>query len=1492
MKMTKMKRSMKKIVQCGLVVCALCAMVLLSGCKNAKLEAGERRLVKASLGGGEVRSGRGRRAVASGHASAQPAYYESKFRVKLKTDTITQKCLAVNSEGKLVREECTQGYDASQIWYFDYDGYIFSLSGGKKSCLYQSKVINTEYLPKVLNYEELVASPVACNQSYYKVNQELFKVKLERHEEGELYFMTTKRYDDRGRIIIKDVARAKVEDKAYLGSRHGGKLVFDRDTRYAFSVELEAVEDEEVSPVYKDFKGYYVNFVEGEEKQLPFFTNKKSGKHAYIGKEVMIHDLYKYKVAYYKHALNVHDERRTKSKGRRKGGKPRTFLRESVIALGTKLEDLAAPNVGEHEALIVCVYTAEGKLVGNRCTVSAKHKRGKRKFHKAALKKPEGYYYEGLDASEIAIANEEYKIKDDLYRLYSDGGEQVYINPNKFWHALNVVIPEGVKWELETSYLPKRAFAEHEQRNNVKLLLPLYVDNIGMIGGYITGAQTLYEMKIGSAEEEGALGVVKVVYTDKGTWDGRNYTPPDAETAEFRYEFKGKVVAKRNVPIVKGKLQALPVLAVFVDLEAKKLLAQIGESSWDWGSGPKVHLDKKAGGVVSLSSLSEASVKGLSGGMKFVGSESKHGIQFFMPEVERNAAYGLKDVGLGKSRQRRWAFLAKLFGFGARGAAVRYSAGKAYARLGYLARGALRLSKIARLRRVLSLNRFKILGAGIGGGTAIGFIAAGAGGAFTPSHGKAEEKKQLHPSLPKDSKAVLLRRNAAGSYRSDGKQQVKSKAAWDELCAIGAGNDTSCVNTEVGVSGSYEGKSLNYKVVYTRKRDNTKAERVEEHVSLACFHTNEKLSGQVYNYVCVTDGKPTKVYTTVKPGDKRIKRKIKGNAMYMWVDPKNSLKDVKLHVQSMKKIERKGGVGTDEYLLIAKLPSIILAANEPEMMIIDEKGRYTFVTHDKKTKTLSFSPDSARLRYRTLISVNEQERLQYKEGEEEDDEEVWFDCPPAVPGGGIYRCEASKKGQYMAPGARILRNAATSDGITNEATQLYAQTYDFGPGTAYWAGSGNSDYMETKETPRNYVDVLFTDRAAITSVFYKTTTKKGRTIMIQEPVGVVKVLFDLALVSLIEKTKGLPKPKVLGKTNKFFAFPDEQKFIRTHAANFLDYIRFKVKNLRLVPPEGYDEYLDYIRVGFAQTIDSRIMSLDLYNATTKKMHVVDTEELDRTKAQRSFRQSDNIMRVYPYFDGIYEFFEGIFYPGNLPSFARGAKNSVSLLAGFHDLDNQSIQSDTQMIAGVGIHAISFYEGRRINGWKMNMADAPFVYKTKWMTPIDSNINGSRPYRYKIVVKFSTSLAATASDNGEYNILDMGEKAAKKMDTEEPNLTMDGTYTKLAEIKWNVVQEVGYSTTADIGHTDRAKITDYYYEVKGSLPSNNNYKNWMDNYVKLTQGDTTAYGFRTMHEKNGERVLYYKQSYDDADAQGTFPFSAFVKTDDYIKTHWKEVPVSK
>ncbi len=1437
------------------VVCALCAMVLLSGCKNAKLEAGEKRLVSASLGGGEVRSGRGRRAVASGHASAQPAYYESKFRVKLKTDTITQKCLAVNSEGKLVREECTQGYDASQIWYFDYDGYIFSLSGGKKSCLYQSKVIddtfaNTGYYkPKFLHYEELVASPVACNQSYYKVNEELFKVKLERTtEDGELYFTTTRHYDEDGTILAQNkLMRSKEANKAYLGSRHGGKLVFDRDTRYAFSVELEAVEDEEVSPVYKDFKGYYVNFVEGEEKQLPFFTNKKSGKHAYIGKEVMIHDLYKYKVAYYKHALNVHDERRTKSKGRRKGGKPRTFLRESVIALGTKLEDLAAPNVGEHEALIVCVYTAEGKLVGNRCTVSAKHKRGKRKFHKAALKKPEGYYYEGLDASEIAIANEEYKIKDDLYRLYSDGGEQVYINPNKFWHALNVVIPEGVKWELETSYLPKRAFAEHEQRNNVKLLLPLYVDNIGMIGGYITGAQTLYEMKIGSAEEEGALGVVKVVYTDKGTWDGRNYTPPDAETAEFRYEFKGKVVAKRNVPIVKGKLQALPVLAVFVDLEAKKLLAQIGESSWDWGSGPKVHLDKKAGGVVSLSSLSEASVKGLSGGMKFVGSESKHGIQFFMPEVERNAAYGLKDVGLGKSRQRRWAFLAKLFGFGARGAAVRYSAGKAYARLGYLARGALRLSKIARLRRVLSLNRFKILGAGIGGGTAIGFIAAGAGGAFTPSHGKAEEKKQLHPSLPKDSKAVLLRRNAAGSYRSDGKQQVKSKAAWDELCAIGAGNDTSCVNTEVGVSGSYEGKSLNYKVVYTRKRDNTKAERVEEHVSLACFHTNEKLSGQVYNYVCVTDGKPTKVYTTVKPGDKRIKRKIKGNAMYMWVDPKNSLKDVKLHVQSMKKIERKGGVGTDEYLLIAKLPSIILAANEPTMQIVGINHNTTLVKKNLDG-TIVFNPLKDEKKYKGQVGSTIGGSLFFIA----DEGSVTFKCPPAVPGGSIYRCMASKKGQYRASTDRILINPATSDGITDTTTQLYPLSYNFTSGTAYWAGSGNNDYMETKKTPENYIDIWFEDKAKISNVQFKYETERGEEIIITLPVGVIQVIFDIPTMSVIKDDSDRSKSQyqqavATSKDGKYFMTDFTEDIL------FKNYIQFSAKNIRLLPPDGNYDYLDYIRVGFIKTLESERYGLKFYNSETKKMYNVDFDYLALMEENRKLKQyGDQSPRVYPFVNANYHLLGGYFYPITLKKL-----NTPAILFGYRTQEKFKNISLTLDGKSTDVYYALSGGGRSISN-NIAIVDKPFNGTFDWITRKDKSINGAKPYRYMRTNIFNTYLTVTVSKNGAY-------------DFERKNLSSNNVYTKLARVRWKLVHEIGYFKIKDLEHDSNSKgVFSYHVADVFNL------------FDELSA--TASHNFQSV-EKNGQRVLYFNK---DVFRSGI----TRSKSDDYIKTHWKEVPVSE
>ncbi len=1471
------------------VVCVISVLVLLSACKDAKLEAGERQLVKASLGGGEVRSGRSRRAVASGNASAQNAYYQSKFRVKLKGSSGVGQYLTLNSEGTLELAAGTEGYDASQIWYFDYDGYIFSLSGGKKSCLYQSKVIDDSYATGYLHYEVLVAKPVMCNQSYYKVNEELFKVKLERAEEDELYFTTTRHYDERGEALDQnDLMRSKEANKAYLGSQHGGKLVFDKERRHAFSVELEVMEDEEVSPAYKNFTGYYVNFVESEEKQLPFFTNKKSGKHAYIGKEVLIHDLYRYKVAYYKESVSAPSEVFSKNKivpkpryrfdfrgaprvvpqidrPKKKqeeplvlGAKSRVLLSEKVIALGTKLEDLAAPKVGAHEALIICMYNAEGQLVDGQCTGSSKKLVGN--YEHAISAKPRGYYYEGLDASKIAIANEEYKIKDDLYRLYSDGGAQVYINPNKFWHALNVVIPKGVKWEMETSYLPKRALAESEQRNNVKLLLPLYVDNIGMIGGYITGAQTLYEMKIGSAEEEGALGVVKVVYTDKGTWDGRNYTPPEAETAEFRYEFKGKVVAERSVPIVKGKLQALPVLAVFVDLEAKKLLAQIGESSWDWGSGPRISLDERAGGVVSLSSLSEASVKGLSGGMKFTGGESKHGIQFFMPELERNVGYSLQDVGLGKSRQRRWAFLAKLFGFGARGASMRYFGGRAYARLGYVARGAMRLSKMARLRRVLSLNRFKILGAGIGGGTAIGFIAAGAGGAFTPSHGKAEDKKQLHPSLSKDAKAVLLRRNAAGSYRSDGKQQVKSKAAWDELCAIGAGNDTSCVNAEVGVSGSYEGKSLNYKVVYTRKRDNTKEKRVEGNVSLACFHTNEKLSGQVYNYLCVTEETPTRVYTTVKPGDKRTKQKIRGNAIYLFIDKKNSLKDVKLHAQSMKKIEHKGGIGTDEHLLIAKLPSILAAANEPEMTIIDTgtSGNNTAIIRRVGANMIFFNPPSAQETYQEMLSI-ENGNLVYAE---KNDEKVSFICPRAVPGGGIYRCEASKAGQYrVSNNNRILRNAATSDGITNETAQLHPENADFGPGTAYWGGSGSHDYIETRPTPKNYIDVWFADEAKISMIAFKTKTKSGRELVIKHPVGIVNFTLHTLDIEMASPVATHDVENFLSiqtsNLNKFFVI--DPKFLNTM------YVPASTTNVRLNSPEGDTISSKLMRVGFVQVVDRLKYELDLYSDTNKKMYSISIDPLLGTENRRTFKQYGTSQRIYPY----------VHFPVKTPLrnsmglfFLNEVGESFSFFLGNYQ---QGSQGKISYLQPNGTSIDAQYFKNKVG--HLTIIDKHLIDPVShWIKSIDANVSGARPYRYRAIFEITIFLTVGVSDE---DISDIAQNV---------HLVPNGIYNKLGEIKLKIIQEVGYSRVEDIGDTSKATVN-YSYYIKGAPEQDS--KVWMRDFVKATHGN--EYYFRTV-EKNGQRVLYYNKSIQEAKKDKDIV--PVLKTNEYIRTHWKEVSTSE
>ncbi len=1481
MKMRKMKRSMMWKVG---VVCVVSVLVLLSGCKNAKLEAGERQLVKASLGGGELRRGRGKRSVASGHASAQPAYYESKFRVKLKPRGGVEKCLSYdpNDAAKgAYFTECDE-HDTKQVWYQDYNAKVFSLHDGKKYC----PSVFTEYNPSIFaeNRQKhyLGISENTCGDNDYanmwyfvKLNEverktlkrdtktaELYKLDMFNPMRGADYHVFT------GYWSAYTQGYNKMRSGAPYVVHHSSKAQSIVDKRGFEPIELEFLKGKNA---FEDSE-YYVTFVDKQKSAFPFFVNKKTGKYVYIGKDMLLSDLIGY------HFVAV------------KEGKKNVGIYSKIIGEDTKLNDLQFKDDEHYYEYVrteipgwnpgpfgrqfprgvipfrsrvishkedyrykVCVYNRNGEAVGGGCVGT-----GSGVVRKSLSEKPTNYWYDTGEAKggieEANGAPLYYEFKSDGYKnrsyLLMDSFEldkrPLYVDANKFWQADNVLLTGDAKkgaWSVNTSYV------QRGKVRSVLFALPFFTTDMIKVGT---------DYKIEFATEENTIEEGNYVYSNRR---GRkqfgylqlhrsleNDSTKRMNAVVSFYIRKGTTYERVNsieIPLVAktDKLSAMPVFLLLIDIEAKKALIALGSN--DWNSYGQTDINKKTVKVLDLKKY-EIDTEGLSSAL-YMGTHDTNkrndrnvvSMRFYRPRVLAGLDVSLKDVpvsGVAHSRGKRafsdaCRFAVEGSWIGNKGDTLGEKVDTFLSHLGWTALDVASFGTpcMAYVGKKLSKNEDnKENSSGVHYGEAKKVDIAGV--EDKNARVKTSLGKKHGEFLEKDEAAFFIVREVG-------------KESWEEICDLDSSLDFC--GGSLG-TGGYDAHSKSIEFYHHVARE----EKVN--VSLACFSHREKVGGQEYNYLCVTNRENIRsIDVTVinRREDTILKDTASGNAIKLFVPGNQNVEDIELYVNF--KIKHSGIYPKyDEYRVGAKLPSILTAANQPTMQITDLSNKVTMITHTEGN--ISYLPFDSHKKYSKKVTFSDKVGFIYQ-GKDKDDK-VWFYCPPAVPGGSIYRCGASTAGIYRAFRDKILRYPATSDGITNEDAQTYQDAYyAFGPGTKYWEGSGNNDYIETRKTPRNYVDVFFENEAKISTVEFRKVTKSGKVIIVKRPIGVVKVTFDTPMVHLQRhKTKEiLPASTAYVKGTKYFTFLLE---------NQLNEINMSVSNVLLTPPLGYSKYVDYLRVGFVQTTKEIIFSLNLYNSTTKKMY---SREFDQLSATKNFRNSiiqyDRKPRVYSYVDTLVEdTIGGNFYPAALPTIPFiptmlfGAENEEGIRTKpilYNRRENKS-------------YHLKYYLGKKVEN--MTIVDKPSHFPVVWITGIDSNIDGAIPYRYKKLIKYNTYLTVTVSRYGVYDFI-------------KKDLALSGIYTKLAVLDWQHIQEVGYSKVEDIGALEKAQLLDYSFAIKDSDANS------------FQQLASSPFRFDNV-QRNGQRVLYYKKSAQKASVKGDF--ASPIETDMHIETNWKEVPTSE
>ncbi len=1507
MKMTKMKRSMKKIVQCGLVVCALCALVLLSGCKGAKLEAGEKRLVSASLGGGELRSGRSRRAVASGHASAQPVYYESKFRVKLKPKGGVEKCLSYdpkNAAKGAYFTECDEN-DTKQVWYQDYNAKVFSLHGGKKYC---PDVIAPPGLSKNKKWNSegmyLGVSEAQCAGNDYENMWYVVKLSEAEHKKLKLSKNSKRIYkiDGYNPSLAKfskkntdgiHVGYWSVYTRAYKNMRGGAPYVVYHSSKAQSIVDKKGFEPIELEFV-KDAVGffqhqndYFPTYVFNEKKALPFFVNKKTGKHVYIEKDVFLRDLLGYQFLVETLAYREPGEIA-------KSAKLETRDEYNItINSDTKLEDLAFNSTQRFWEIRkdfenaktkpyyyrLCVFNRDNQLVGGKCTQSFPNAQGSsvpilKKQH-VFVKKPSNYAYNDILAFKPASY---YEFKSDGYEeaAKKDGSKwelkrrAEYVDANKFWQADNVLLTGDAKksaWSVNTSYVQRGKvrsvllalpfFTTDEIKANTDYKIEFSTENreIGIddkiySSGRMQGAFGYVQLRRGSEKDsEGRMNAEVSFYIRKGTTyncDVPEYESCDRPTYERVNKIEIPLVAKTDT------LTGMPVFLLLVDIEAKKALVALGTN--DWNSYGQTDIDKNAVKVLDLTRY-VVNTENLSSSFHmgthytpYRGDRKKPSMRFYRPRVLAGLDVSLKDVpisGSGHSRGKR--ALSDACRFAVEGSWIGNKGDSLWNRIGtfttHLGWAALDVATagvpcMAYIGKKLSKKEEKK-----GDSSETHY-----GGSRKVDIAGVEDKNTRAKTKVGRKHGEFLERDEAAFFivREVGQQ------SWEEICDLKS-NSYSCTGSLGG--GAYEDTSVRF------HRHVGRDDSVD--VSLACFSHREKVGGQEYNYLCVTDNENIQsVDVTVinRKETKILKSFAKSNGIRFFVPSNQKVEDIEVYINQ----KRRHDVHPKqyEYRLGAKLRSILTLA-KTVMKYINIAGEIVTITQNLDN-TLRHDPPSSRGQFKNRVNVDAHGRLVYKEKR---DDEVWFTCPPAVPAGSIYRCEASRLGLYRVSGSnRILRNAVTSDGVTNERTELYPQSNDFNAGTAYWQGDtendDSEDYQETEETPRNYVDVWFDkQRPNISLVEFKVQLKE-KEVIIQKPVGVVKVRLDSAYATLEDdydtSATGAKVKSISGYTGKYIELEDS-------TADETPFISFNTTNVRLVPPAGHEDYVKYFRQGFMQTADSEIYTTAFYNQTSKKYYTIDIDALAVSKSKRSFKQYGDVnARVYPYLDGSWDILEGRFYTSGIkriPSVFFGSMTSEEL---------RDITAHSRVIDGKKRH-VYYYMGR-VPQVRIAITDAPVDYSLIAGTSIDSNIDGARPYQYTRNTHFTTAFVVTVSDIGEYNF------TSRNLSTEPP------VFTKLFEIKWKNIQTVGYDNVKDIGNYKKAKLINFIYRVKGVDEVGSEI--WSNDYKELKSTRDRVL-FRQL-KRNGERVMYYNMSIGAAQQKKILSQSDLVKSHDYIKTHWKEV----
>ncbi len=468
---------------------------------------------------------------------------------------------------------------------------------------------------------------------------------------------------------------------------------------------------------------------------------------------------------------------------------------------------------------------------------------------------------------------------------------------------------------------------------------------------------------------------------------------------------------------------------------------------------------------------------------------------------------------------------------------------------------------------------------------------------------------------------------------------------WIKLCDLE--NNTVLCERSFIAEGNYNNSIITFYSNFSYKRMK---------IALTC--TLEKQSIHKYHdddYLCILDQSNVKIkdielYQIGSSRSKKQKITFKGNTIRLQLPKPMSVtkksdgtyhytfKDTyKLHVTFMvsDKTPPPPHYNPYEYQVEIKLPAILIPAHEP-ILLIEDSTRLATLARKIGLKKVKVFPD---FRNKGDITVNKKGLLAYHpKGKSDENETVSFTCPGAVPGGTIYRCTAfgSEKVRQVEFGVlggdRILKSPATSDGITNANAQLHGEAY-FGPGTRHWNGSGNNAFIETRATPRDYVDVFFEDTPHVSTVQARFRDGK-KTITIKQPVGVVKVNLDIPPIVKLEKNiKDLCDPR---NRQELRVVNNKRYFqcLRPIMSLLADDIVMNAHDVTLIPPTTYPEAVNFIIVGFVQVVKNEELSVDFYEPKSKKMRRFSFNTVSPTKSARSFKQYDGSVRVYPYVDSL------------------------------------------------------------------------------------------------------------------------------------------------------------------------------------------------------------------------------------------------------------------